>query len=51
VRTRDVFSATRVTFDDPLGTPGIPEFRRDSNVGGLRPSFTYDSRDNPFTAN
>src|SRR5262249_31118419 len=43
------FSATRVTFAAPPGTAGIPEFRRDSNVGGLTPSFTYDTRDNMFT--
>ena len=43
------FAATQVTFDAPPGTPGLPEFRRDSNVGGLTPSVTYDSRDNIFT--
>jgi outer membrane protein assembly factor BamA len=43
------FSATRVTFDAPPGTPGLPAFRRDSNVGGLTPSFTYDSRNTLFT--
>jgi len=44
-----VFAATRVTFEAPAGTPGLPDFRRDSKVGGLTPSFTYDSRDNLFT--
>lgn len=43
------FAATRVTFDAPAGTPGLPDFRRDSKVGGLTPSFTYDSRNNIFT--
>jgi outer membrane protein assembly factor BamA len=43
------FAATQVTFDAPQGTPGLPAFRHDSNVGGLTPSFTYDSRDNIFT--
>jgi outer membrane protein assembly factor BamA len=43
------FAATQVTFDAPPGTPGLPAFRHDSNVGGLTPSFTYDSRDNIFT--
>jgi outer membrane protein assembly factor BamA len=43
------FAATRVTFDAAAGTPGLPDFRRDSNVGGLTPSFTYDTRDNIFT--
>ena len=45
------FAATGVTFDAPAGTPGRPDFRRDSNVGGLTPSLTYDSRDNIFTPN
>jgi outer membrane protein assembly factor BamA len=43
------FAATRVTFDAPAGTRGLPDFQRDSNVGGLTPSITYDSRDNIFT--
>lgn len=43
------FAATRITFDAPPGTPGLPDFHRDSNVGGLTPSLTYDSRDNIFT--
>jgi outer membrane protein assembly factor BamA len=43
------FAVTRVTFDAPAGTPGLPDFTRDSNVGGLTPSFTYDTRDNLFT--
>ncbi len=44
-----VFAATRVTFEAEAGRPGLPDFRRDSRVGGLTPSFTYDSRDNLFT--
>ena len=43
------FAVTRVTFDAPAGTSGLPDFTRDSNVGGLTPSFTYDTRDNLFT--
>jgi outer membrane protein assembly factor BamA len=43
------FAATHVTFDAPAGTPGRPDFRSDSNVGGLTPSLTYDTRDNIFT--
>jgi outer membrane protein assembly factor BamA len=43
------FAATQVTFDAPEQTPGLPDFERDSNVGGLTPSMTYDSRDNVFT--
>jgi outer membrane protein assembly factor BamA len=38
-----------VTFDAPAGAAGLPDFKRDSNVGGLTPSFTYDTRDNMFT--
>jgi hypothetical protein len=44
-----VFAATRVTFEAAPGTPGLPDFRRDSRVGGLTPSFTFDTRDNLFT--
>ena len=43
------FAATRVTFDAPAGTPGLPDFQRDSDVGGFTPSVTFDSRDNIFT--
>jgi hypothetical protein len=43
------YATTRVTFDVPAGTPGLPDFHRDTKVGGLTPSFTYDSRDNLFT--
>lgn len=43
------FATTQVTFTAPAGTPGLPDFRSESNVGGLTPSFTYDSRDNIFT--
>lgn len=43
-------SATQVKFDAPPGTPGLPDFHGNSQVGGLTPSFTYDSRDNIFTA-
>ncbi len=45
------FAATEVTFDAPAGTPGLPAFQHESNVGGLTPSLTYDSRDNIFTPN
>jgi outer membrane protein assembly factor BamA len=38
-----------VRFDAPAATPGLPDFQRESRVGGLTPSFTYDSRDNIFT--
>ena len=44
-----VFADTQVTFDAPDETPNLPDFRRDSRLGGLTPSFTYDSRDSIFT--
>ncbi len=43
------FAATDIAFDAPAGTAGLPDFQRESNVGGLTPSFTHDSRDNIFT--
>jgi hypothetical protein len=45
------FAATRVTFDAPAGTRGLPDFQGDFTVGGLTPSVTYDSRDNIVTPN
>ena len=44
-----VLAVTQVTFDAPDETPNLPDFRRDSRIGGLTPSFTYDSRDSIFT--
>jgi hypothetical protein len=44
-----VFSRTLVSFDAPDGTPGLPDVNRESQIGGLSPSFTYDSRDEFFT--
>jgi hypothetical protein len=43
------FAQTHVAFEAPAGTPGLPNFRTDSSVGGLTPTFSYDSRDNIFT--
>lgn len=43
------FATTQISFDAPAGTPGLPDFQRDSKVGGFTPSVTYDSRDNIFT--
>jgi outer membrane protein assembly factor BamA len=40
---------TQVRFNAPPTAPGVPSFQRDSNLGGLTPSLTYDSRDNMFT--
>jgi len=45
------FSSTKVSFDQPPGTQGEPAFRHESNVGGLTPSLTFDTRDNFFTPN
>ena len=42
-------SSTQVKFDAPAGTLGQPVFHRESHVGGLTPSYTYDSRDTIFT--
>jgi hypothetical protein len=42
-------ATTQVTFDAPEETPGLPDFQRDSRIGGLTPSLTYDSRDSIFT--
>jgi outer membrane protein assembly factor BamA len=43
------FASTEVSFDAPPGTPGVPSFSSESNVGGVTPSVTYDSRDTIFT--
>lgn len=45
------YSATEVSFDKPPGTPGEPQTRHESNVGGFTPSLTWDTRDNFFTPN
>jgi len=42
-------ASTQVTFDAPATLPGLPNIQRESRVGGLTPSLTYDSRDNMFT--
>lgn len=43
------YAKTNVAFDAPASTPGLPDFRSSSAVGGLAPSLTLDSRDNLFT--
>jgi len=45
------YATTEVSFDAPAGTPGLPDFRSESNVGGMTPSLTLDTRDNIFTPN
>lgn len=44
-----MWMTTGVSFDAPEETPGLPDFHRDSKVGGLTPSLTFDSRDSIFT--
>jgi hypothetical protein len=43
------FANTPVTFNSPAATPGLPDYKSESRVGGLTPSLTYDSRDTIFT--
>ncbi len=43
------FWRTRVSFDAPAETPRIPDYERDSDVGGIMPTLVFDSRDNMFT--
>ena len=43
------FARVGVSFEAPAGTPGIPSFDEESDIGALSPSLTYDSRDNFFT--
>jgi hypothetical protein len=44
-----MWMVTGVSFDAPEETPGLPDFHRDSTVGGITPSLTFDSRDSIFT--
>jgi hypothetical protein len=43
------YATTDVSFDAPVGTPGLPDFQSVSKVGGFTPSLTIDTRDNIFT--
>jgi hypothetical protein len=43
------FALTKVAFEAPSGTVGLPVYESDSQVGGLTALLTYDSRDNIFT--
>ena len=43
------YAITEVTFDAPVGTPGLPDYQSETHVGGLTPSLTFDTRDNIFT--
>lgn len=40
---------TDVTFSAPAGTPGLPAYRSQEQLGALTPLLSYDSRDNFFT--
>ena len=41
---------TQVSFETTASTPSVPEHEESSRVGGLTPSYSYDSRDTMFTA-
>jgi outer membrane protein assembly factor BamA len=43
------YFTTQVSFEAPPETPGLPDFQRDSRIGGLTPTLTYDTRDTIFT--
>ena len=43
------FASTKVTFEAPAGTPGIPDYEERSNIGMLLSLLTFDTRDNFFT--
>ena len=43
------FAATQVKFDTPSSIPSLPDFQREYRIGGLTPSFGFDTRDNIFT--
>jgi hypothetical protein len=44
-----LLATTKVSFDAPDGTPHLPDYESDSGIGGLTPTFTWDSRDSLFT--
>lgn len=44
-----MYSATDVAFDAPETTLGLPAYDKSTNLGGITPSLTFDSRDNFFT--
>ena len=43
------FWRTKTSFEAPEETPRLPDFERQSDVGGIMPTLVYDSRDNVFT--
>jgi hypothetical protein len=46
---RYMFTSADITFPAPESTPGVPDFERPSQVGGLSAILTFDDRDNIFT--
>lgn len=44
-----VLANTNVEFDVLPSISSLPNYQRQSRVGGITPSFSYDSRDNIFT--
>jgi len=43
------YATTDIRFEAPPATPGLPDYQEESDVGGLTPGVTFDSRDNVFT--
>ena len=43
------FVATEVMFEAPPGSSGLPDFSNDTDIAGITPSVTFDTRDNIFT--
>ena len=42
-------ASIKVTFNTAGTIPGLPDLQRESRVGGVAPTVSYDSRDNMFT--
>jgi len=43
------FFSTKVSFETSTDTSNLPELHGESNVGGVGPSVSFDTRDNIFT--
>ncbi len=43
------YATTQVKFDTTSAIAGLQNYRKESDVGGLTPSLSFDSRDNIFT--
>ncbi len=43
------YAGTTVSFDDPAGTAGLPDFEHQTRTAAITPTATYDTRDNMFT--